>query len=56
VTASMPHPKGRIDVSFTTSQGGTSANINCPEGVEARLLWRGKSYGLHAGAQVLRLP
>jgi alpha-L-rhamnosidase len=56
VTASMPHPKGRIDVSFTASPGNTNANINCPDGVEAHLLWRGKSYRLHAGAQVLRLP
>ncbi|MBV9223694.1 MAG: family 78 glycoside hydrolase catalytic domain [Acidobacteriaceae bacterium] len=56
VKASMPHPKGRIDVSFATSPGGTNATIACPEGVEARLLWRGKSYPLHAGTQTLRLP
>ncbi len=56
VTASMPHPKGRISVSFAQTPKGTNAKINCPEGVEAHLVWRGKSYGLHAGSQTLRLP
>ncbi len=56
VKASMPHPNGRIDVAFARSAGGTKARINCPGGVEAHLVWRGKSYELHAGAQTLRLP
>jgi alpha-L-rhamnosidase len=56
VKASMPHPKGRIEVSFTASSGGTEARITCPEGVDAHLLWRGKTYPLHARAQTLRLP
>lgn len=55
VKASMPHPKGHIAVSFVMSANGTNAEITCPAGVEARLLWRGKSYPLHAGAQNFRL-
>jgi hypothetical protein len=55
VKASMPHPRGRIDVSFTVSANGTSAEITCPAGVEAHLLWHGKAYPLHAGAQSLQL-
>jgi hypothetical protein len=56
VKASMPHPRGgRIEVSFVKSREGTKAEINCPEGVEARLLWHDKSYPLHAGTQSFQL-
>jgi len=56
VRASMPHPKGRIDVSFATAANGTDAQISCPDGVPAKLIWRGKTYPLQGGAQTLRLP
>ncbi|MBA0089203.1 MAG: hypothetical protein HRJ53_29785 [Acidobacteria bacterium Pan2503] len=57
VTATMPHPKGRIDVSYTAqSGGGTSAKIAVPEGVPARLIWKGRTYSLRSGAQTLQLP
>jgi len=56
VKASMPHPKGHIDVSFAVSAGGTDATIYCPEGVPAKLIWQGKTYPLHGGEQTLRLP
>ena len=56
VQASMPHPKGRIDVSFAVSANGTDATINSPDGVPAKLIWHGKTYPLHAGSQTLRLP
>jgi hypothetical protein len=52
----MPHPKGRIDVSFATAANGTDAQISCPDGVPAKLIWRGKTYPLQGGAQTLRLP
>ena len=55
VKASMPHPKGQIDVSFVQSLKGTEAEVNCPVGVEAQLLWRGKTYALHAGEQRLHV-
>jgi len=56
VKASMPHPKGSVDVSFAVSAGGTQANIHCPDGVPAKLIWQGKPYPLHGGEQSLRLP
>ena len=56
VKASVPHPKGRIDVSFAASGNGTDAQINCPEGVPAKLIWHGKTYPLHGGTQTLHLP
>jgi hypothetical protein len=56
VQASVPHPKGRVDVSFAVSASGTEARISCPDGVPARLIWEGKAYPLHGGQQSLRLP
>jgi alpha-L-rhamnosidase len=56
VEASMPHPKGRINVLFTVSANGTDATIHCPDGVPAKLIWHGTTHPLHAGAQTLRLP
>jgi len=56
VRASLPHPKGHIDVPFAVSANGTDVTINCPDGVPAMLIWHGKAYTLHAGAQTLRLP
>ncbi len=56
VKASMPHPQGRINVSFAVSASGTIADITCPVRAEAHLLWHGKSYLLHAGSQTLHLP
>ncbi|MBZ5595904.1 MAG: glycoside hydrolase family 78 protein [Acidobacteriia bacterium] len=56
VKASMPHPKGRVDVSFAVSASGTEASIHCPDGVPSKLIWQGKTYPLHAGEQSLRLP
>jgi hypothetical protein len=56
VKASMPHPKGRIDVSFVASANNTDAQISCPDGVPAKLIWHGRTYPLHGGAQTLHLP
>ena len=57
VSASMPHPKGRIEVSYSArSGGGTSVKIRIPEGVPARLIWKGRSYPLRSGEQALELP
>jgi hypothetical protein len=57
VTATMPHRKGRIEVSYTAqSGGGTSAKIAVPEGVPARLIWKGHTYPLRSGEQTLQLP
>jgi hypothetical protein len=56
VTASMPHPRGHVGVSFAVSASGTEAQITCPDGVPAKLIWQGKTYPLHGGEQNLRLP
>ncbi len=56
VSATMPHRKGRIEVSYTAESGGTSAKIAVPEGVAARLIWKGRTYSLRSGEQTLQLP
>jgi alpha-L-rhamnosidase len=57
VAASMPHPRGKIEVSVAAGdRGATTAKIGIPQGVPAKLLWRGRTYPLHAGEQSLQLP
>lgn len=57
VSATMPHRKGRIEVSYSAeSRGGTIAKIVVPEGVPARLIWKGRTYTLRSGEQTLQLP
>ena len=57
VSATMPHRKGRIEVTYRAeSGGGTSAKIALPEGVPARLIWHGRTYSLRSGEQTLQLP
>ena len=57
VSASMPHRKGRIEVSYSArSSGGTKATVAVPEGVPARLIWKGRTYTLRSGEQTLQLP
>jgi hypothetical protein len=55
VSASMPHPKGRVSVSVKRSGEGAEATIECPEGVESSLVWKGRTYPLNGGTQTLRL-
>ena len=56
VDASMPHPRGKIEVSLTAADGGTtSARIVVPQGVPAKLLWHGRTYPLQPGEQNLQL-
>jgi hypothetical protein len=45
LSAAMPHPKGSVEVSYSPEMGsGTSAKIRVPEGVPARLIWKGRTY------------
>ncbi|HEX2665227.1 MAG TPA: alpha-L-rhamnosidase C-terminal domain-containing protein [Candidatus Acidoferrum sp.] len=57
LSAGMPLRKGRIEVSYSAeSGGGTRAKIVVPEGVPARLIWKGRTYTLRSGEQTLQLP
>jgi alpha-L-rhamnosidase len=56
LSATMPHPKGRIELSYNVESSGATAKISVPEGVPAHVIWKGRSYNLHSGEQKLQLP
>ena len=56
VNASMPTPKGDIEVSYSAKNSGVNADINLPEDVGGDLLWKGRMMSLHPGRQHLSLP
>jgi alpha-L-rhamnosidase len=61
VSATVPHPKGTIEVEYMvepTSVGASSvkAVVVLPSGVSGELLWDGKTSTLHQGKQELQLP
>lgn len=49
----IPHPKGYIEVTYSFTKTGLSAEITLPEGLTGKLVWKGKEVGLKAGRQVL---
>jgi alpha-L-rhamnosidase len=56
VKASEPHPSGSVDVEFTRASDSINARIALPLGIPGELVWKGKTYPLHAGEQTLSLP
>jgi hypothetical protein len=56
VEASWPHPAGMIRTIYRTSADGTEATITLPPSRPGTLIWKGKSYPLHAGEQKVKLP
>jgi hypothetical protein len=55
VSATMPTPKGLVEVSYTREGSGWSAVVTLPEGLPGELSWGGKMMPLHAGRQTMRL-
>ena len=56
VAASVPTPKGVIEVSFTANPSGVDAVVNLPADVSGDLVWKQKTIALHSGNQQFRLP
>ena len=56
VEASMPSPHGVIVTHLDKTAAGWQANITLPQGLPGTLVWQGRSYPLHAGAQQVQLP
>jgi hypothetical protein len=52
VTASMPHPKGAVQVSLTPH----GADVALPPGITGDFEWKGTKYNLHPGPNHLTLP
>ncbi|MBN1441208.1 MAG: alpha-L-rhamnosidase [Planctomycetes bacterium] len=56
VEASMPHPAGEIGVRLKRKgDGGISGSIRLPEGLDGRLIWRGRAIELKGGEQEVDL-
>jgi alpha-L-rhamnosidase len=48
----MPHPKGKISVQYTS---GKNALISLPPDVTGTFIWRGKTFSLHSGKNIIDL-
>jgi alpha-L-rhamnosidase len=55
VQGSIPHPKGNIDVKYAYLNNKWRIDINLPQGIPGRLIWKGKEYSLKAGKNNLVL-
>jgi alpha-L-rhamnosidase len=55
-SASMPTPKGVVEVNYAAKASGVSAEINLPLDMSGELIWKGKTLTLHSGHQQLSLP
>jgi alpha-L-rhamnosidase len=51
----IPHPKGVMEVKYSTTKKGTTAEISLPKDLRGKLLWQGKAYSLVGGKQVIEL-
>ncbi|HEY4324019.1 MAG TPA: alpha-L-rhamnosidase N-terminal domain-containing protein [Mucilaginibacter sp.] len=56
INGEMPHPKGTISVQYNISHAKTSAKIILPDGVTGTFIWKGKSYPLKPGNNIITLP
>jgi hypothetical protein len=53
--AAMPHAGGPIQVSYRKQANEWTATVELPSPLTGELVWDGKSYPLHSGAQALHL-
>ncbi|MDX2302179.1 MAG: alpha-L-rhamnosidase C-terminal domain-containing protein [Microscillaceae bacterium] len=52
-SASMPHPKGKIEVNFKVNQGKISGEIILPAGLKGQFIWKDARKELVGGRNVL---
>jgi alpha-L-rhamnosidase len=55
VSASLPHPRGMITVSYQRTGDHLAADVELPEGLTGSFAWGGKNVPLHSGRQHLEL-
>lgn len=51
----IPHPNGKISVSYRLHQGKWSMDINLPVGISGTFVWKGKVYELKSGGNKLTI-
>lgn len=56
VVSAMATPKGMVEVNYASRTSGVSAEISLPPDVTGELVWKGKTFSLHAGHQQVLLP
>lgn len=56
LSATLAHPDGAIEVRYEREESRTKATINLPRALAGGLVWKGKTYPLHGGLQVMDLP
>ncbi len=56
LSAVLAHPDGTIQVQYERNKVGTKATIDLPHTLAGVLVWQGKTYRLHGGAQEFVLP
>ncbi|WP_229253820.1 alpha-L-rhamnosidase C-terminal domain-containing protein [Dyadobacter sp. NIV53] len=55
ISGEMPHPNGKILVNYKVKQGAIQAEIELPEKTSGNFIWKGKTLGLKAGKNSLKL-
>jgi hypothetical protein len=55
VGGTIPHPNGKIAVSYRLQQGIWTVNIHLPVKTSGKLIWKGKVYELKPGQNTLQI-
>jgi alpha-L-rhamnosidase len=53
VSGEIPHPNGKISVQYRYKNGKANATIHLPEKITGRFVWKGKSYALKPGKNII---
>lgn len=53
VGGEMPHPNGKISVNYELKKNKWQINISLPQGTPGKLVWKGKTYELKPGDNML---
>ncbi|HEX8278323.1 MAG TPA: alpha-L-rhamnosidase C-terminal domain-containing protein, partial [Segetibacter sp.] len=55
VSGEMPHPQGKIQVEYRNTEGKWNMKINLPKSVSGSFIWKGKSYKLKQGKNLIKV-
>ncbi len=55
ISGEMPHPQGKIKVSYKKKGKSMNAQITLPENISGVFIWEGKTYELHQGENDLKI-
>jgi alpha-L-rhamnosidase len=56
LSATMPTPKGMVEIEYRRTANGFDALIGLPKGASGELVWRTGKFAIHEGRQTLSLP